>query len=92
MGFGAEAARKEIDLETTFDKQLQANNLRDWMKHDGLSAPAGVALYFLSKKSLFPGVLKQRWCGSCALPDPESEDRGNDGAYEIQGVADGEAV
>jgi N-acetylated-alpha-linked acidic dipeptidase len=32
MGFGAEAAKKEIDLETTFDKQLQANNLRDWMK------------------------------------------------------------
>jgi N-acetylated-alpha-linked acidic dipeptidase len=32
MGFGADAAKKEIDLETTFDKQLQANNLRDWMK------------------------------------------------------------
>jgi N-acetylated-alpha-linked acidic dipeptidase len=32
MGFRVETAKKELDLETTFDKQLQANNLRDWMK------------------------------------------------------------
>jgi N-acetylated-alpha-linked acidic dipeptidase len=32
MGFRAENAKKELDLETAFDKQLQANNLRDWMK------------------------------------------------------------
>jgi N-acetylated-alpha-linked acidic dipeptidase len=32
MGFRGETAKKELDLETTFDKQLQANNLRDWMK------------------------------------------------------------
>ncbi|SKB87125.1 M28 family metallopeptidase [Dyadobacter psychrophilus] len=32
MGFGSDAAKKEIDLEATFDKQLQANNLKDWMK------------------------------------------------------------
>jgi N-acetylated-alpha-linked acidic dipeptidase len=32
MGFSGETAKKELDLETTFDKQLQANNLRDWMK------------------------------------------------------------
>lgn len=32
MGFGTETAKKEIDLELSFDKQLQANNMRDWMK------------------------------------------------------------
>src|SRR5689334_18427225 len=32
LGFGAEGAKKELDLEAAFDKQLQANNLRDWMK------------------------------------------------------------
>jgi len=32
IGFGADAAKKEIELETSFDKQLQVNNLRDWMK------------------------------------------------------------
>ncbi|MCE7039932.1 M28 family metallopeptidase [Dyadobacter sp. CY312] len=33
MGFGSEAAKKQLELEAAFDKQLQANNLRDWMKH-----------------------------------------------------------
>lgn len=32
MGFGSEAAKKQLELEAAFDKQLQANNLRDWMK------------------------------------------------------------
>lgn len=32
IGFGADAAKKEIELETSFDKQVQVNNLRDWMK------------------------------------------------------------
>lgn len=32
LGFGAYAAKKQFDLEATFDKQLQAGNLRDWMK------------------------------------------------------------
>lgn len=32
LGFGDAAAKKELDLEAAFDKQLQANNLRDWMK------------------------------------------------------------
>jgi N-acetylated-alpha-linked acidic dipeptidase len=32
MGFRGETAKKELDLETVFDKQLQANNLREWMK------------------------------------------------------------
>jgi N-acetylated-alpha-linked acidic dipeptidase len=32
MGFSPETAKKEIDLETAFDKQLQAGNLKDWMK------------------------------------------------------------
>ena len=32
MGFSTATAKKEMDLEATFDKQLQVNNLRDWMK------------------------------------------------------------
>ncbi|MCF0056832.1 transferrin receptor-like dimerization domain-containing protein [Dyadobacter sp. CY356] len=32
MGFGAESSKKEVDLEASFDKQLQAKNLQEWMK------------------------------------------------------------
>jgi N-acetylated-alpha-linked acidic dipeptidase len=32
MGFKADAAKKEMDLEANFDKQLQAANLKEWMK------------------------------------------------------------
>ncbi|MBE9466472.1 transferrin receptor-like dimerization domain-containing protein [Dyadobacter subterraneus] len=32
MGFSAESSKKEIDLEASFDKQLQAKNLQEWMK------------------------------------------------------------
>ncbi|TDE18305.1 M28 family metallopeptidase [Dyadobacter psychrotolerans] len=32
MGFGPAAAKKELDLEASFDKQLQVNNIKDWMK------------------------------------------------------------
>jgi N-acetylated-alpha-linked acidic dipeptidase len=32
MGFGAESSRKELGLEASFDKQLQAKNLKEWMK------------------------------------------------------------
>ncbi len=32
IGFGPDAAKKQLALEATFDKQLQAKNLRDWMK------------------------------------------------------------
>lgn len=32
LGFKAESAKKEFDLETAFDKQLQASNLKEWMK------------------------------------------------------------
>ncbi|NIJ53840.1 transferrin receptor-like dimerization domain-containing protein [Dyadobacter arcticus] len=32
MGFSAESAKKEMDLEAAFDKQLQSKNLQEWMK------------------------------------------------------------
>ncbi|MCE6992033.1 M28 family metallopeptidase [Dyadobacter sp. CY323] len=32
MGFGAESAKKQLDLEAAFDKQLKADNLKEWMK------------------------------------------------------------
>src|SRR5690606_22483357 len=32
MGFNAESAKKQLDLEATFDKQLQPSNLKEWMK------------------------------------------------------------
>jgi len=32
MGFGAESSKKELELEASFDKQLQAKNLQEWMK------------------------------------------------------------
>jgi len=32
MGFGAASAKKQLDLEASFDKQLQVNNIKDWMK------------------------------------------------------------
>ncbi|TLV02756.1 transferrin receptor-like dimerization domain-containing protein [Dyadobacter luticola] len=32
LGFKSESTKKEFDLEAAFDKQLQANNLKEWMK------------------------------------------------------------
>ena len=32
MGFGSESAKKQLELETAFDKQIQTSNLKDWMK------------------------------------------------------------
>lgn len=32
MGFSESASKKEVELEASFDKQLQAKNLQEWMK------------------------------------------------------------
>ena len=32
LGFNADGAKKQLELEASFDKQLQAKNLQDWMK------------------------------------------------------------